>query len=97
MNKLTIISTFVATGFLSSCSLLESPETAKNAYERGFRDGASNEVKRNHYASGPGVLPPKEPVIGGEVQQVQIPEHVAPDGVIIEGHTELVEVKEVVQ
>ena len=77
--------TFVAACLLPSCSLMSSDEVKKQAYQDGFRAGVQNEIKRQYFADQNAVLPlPADQV--PEFKPVVVPEHVAPDGVIISEH-----------
>lgn len=55
------------------------------AYASGYRAGMANEAKRRYWADQNAVLP-EIPSENAQFTPVTVPEHTAPDGVIIEEH-----------
>ena len=73
-----------------SCS---STTHLKEAYNRGFEEGIASEVKRSYwetkeFESQQPVEEPLEKVF----YEIPVPEHTTEDGVIIEGHSKVIEI-----
>lgn len=85
MKPIKSVLTVVVACLLPSCSLVSSDEVKKQAYQDGFRAGVQNEIKRQYFADQNAVLPLPDGDVP-EFKPVVVPEHVAPDGVIISEH-----------
>jgi hypothetical protein len=74
-----------AVGLLAGCSSFSSEQTKKTAFEEGFRAGGANERKRRYWEERNAAVVPTVTDLPQEVPVI-VPEHTAPDGVIIESH-----------
>ena len=74
-----------AVGLLAGCSTFSSEQVRKTAFEEGFRAGGANERKRRYWEERNAAAVPTVTDLPQEVPVI-VPEHTAPDGVIIESH-----------
>lgn len=86
MKLLKPLFVVIPAGLLVSCSSLSSKEREKAAYEIGFCAGTANEAKRAYWANQNAILPPLPDEGVAQYKPIVVPEHTAPDGVIIEEH-----------